>query len=409
VYYPFSRNLPAPHRVRADVPSAAGSLVRVAVVLLWVLGVASAASRPEVSQHRSADTFEFRNGVIVDVVESRVYLMSPRHGIEALDLRSGELLWQTTSAARPLLLNDGRLIAQAETGTVGNSLPVVVVSARDAGRILLEAEVALPETVQVSVDDGPGTSFRASARLQDNRVIIDWSYSSQQIQGTPPGPGDQGVFLDGAVWMEVDSGHHGILIADDAGTPPGEHLPDDVEELIGQASFSGLAWLTGSVLATIQHNANGDTTLRRWSIDTLESLPDINLTNDGFTYRYVSAGGRHALASRRAGGGEADWLWRVYSLESGRQVAQLRQKSAAARFFLTPSHLIHEAAATQYTVDGVIVRKPLRLRAVELGTALESWTRPLRDTTYRGGYLPSSGLPRNSPSSPQLGAAELSL
>ena len=149
MYYPLSRNLPAPRRVRADVTSTVGSVVRVAVVLLWVLGVASAAPRPEVSLRRSADTFEFRNGVIVNVAESRAYLMSPRHGIEALNLRSGELLWQTTSAARPLLLNDGRLIAQAETGSVGNSLPVVVVSARDAGQILLEVEVALPETVQV--------------------------------------------------------------------------------------------------------------------------------------------------------------------------------------------------------------------------------------------------------------------
>jgi hypothetical protein len=388
------------------VISAAGFLLRVAVVFLWVVGVTPAASRPELLLHRSADRFEFGTGVIVDLAESRVYLMSPRHSIDVLSLRSGELLWQTTSAAKPLLLNHGKLIAQAEESSSGNSLPLVVISTHDAGSILSTAEVALPETVQVSIDDGPGTSFRASARSQGDRVIIDWSYSSQQIQGTPPSPDDQEVFLDGSVWIDTDNGRHGILAIDDAGTSPVEGLPDRVRELMERVSFSGSAWLAGNVLATIQHDANGDTLLRRWRTDTLESLPDINLTDDGFTYRYISADGRHALASRRASDGEADWLWRIYSLESGRQAARLRQQSAAARFFLTPSHLIHEAAATQHAQDGVIVRKPLRLRAVDLGTGLESWTRPLRDTAYRGGYLPTTGLPGASPSTPQPGNAE---
>jgi hypothetical protein len=404
VYYISSRSTTAPCRVRVGVKSAAGLVARVTLALLWTLGALAAAAAAEPTVYRAADTFEFRPGVIVDLAESRAYLMSPHHGIEALSLRSGELLWQTTAAARPLLLSEGRLIAQAERGSADNGLPLVVVSTRDAGRILSTTEIALPESVQVSIDDGPGTSFRASARQQGNRAIIDWSYSEQRVDGKPPSPDDPGVFADGALWLEADSGRHGLLTAGEGGSSAG-HLDDHVRELIARESLAGPLWLTGGVIATIVRSADGHSLLRRWRTDTSEALPDIDLTDDGFSYRYVSADGRHALTSRRSADGTSDWLWRIYSLESGRQAALLRQKSAAARFFLTASELVHEAPAAQYAVDGVIVQKPLRLRAVNLGTASESWTRPLRDTTYRGGYLPDSGLPGSQPSTPRPEAA----
>jgi hypothetical protein len=397
VHHKPPRKLGIRHRFRADENPGARSAALSGFVLLWVLSMVSAstASQPGVSLRRPVDFFEFTNGVVVDLSESTAYLMNPRPGLDAVNLHTGELLWQTLAAARPLLQHDGRIIAQAETGSTPNALSLVVLSARDAGRILFEIEVALPEIVQVSVVDRPETAFRATAHMQGERVIIRWSYSRQQIEGAPPGPGEQPVSLQGAVWMEVDSGRHGILALDEAAAASEEGLPNHVEGLIANAPLSGFVWLTGGILAAIERTASGDVTLRRWRASTLEPLPDVDLGDEGFTYRYVSVDGRHALASRRVGAGEADWLWRLYSLESGRQVTQLRQRSAATRFFLTSSHLIHEAAPTRRSVEGGIVQQPRRLRGVDLRTAAESWARPLRDTAYRGPYPPRTG-PRNA-------------
>lgn len=362
-------------------------------VLLCALSsfAASMTSRSGVLLRRPVDFFEFTNGVIVDLHDSIAYLMNPSRGMDAISLDTGKLLWQTAVAARPLLQHDGRIIAQAETGSTPNALLLIVLNARDEGRVLFEIEVALPEIVEVSVVDGAEGAFRVGAHLQGGRAIIEWSFSRQQIAGAPPGPGEQPLFLNGAIWLEVNSGRHGILAVDQATADEG--IPDRVEGLIADAQLVGPALLVGDVLAAIERADSGDMILRRWHVDTLEPLPDVDLEGEGFTYRYVAADSRHALASRRAGAGDADWLWRVYSLASGRQVTQLRQRSAATRFFLISSHLVHETAPTRRSLDGGIVEEPRRLRAIDLQTASESWTRPLRDTAYRGSYPPGTGRP----------------
>jgi hypothetical protein len=241
------------------------------------------------------------------------------------------------------------------------------------------------------VADGPETSFRLTARTQGDRIIVRWRYSLQPVDGPPPTPGEQAVSLDGSLWIEPDSGRHGILAPDaseEENTGVVADLQDPVEELIVSRQLSGSVWLTDGVLASIERTANGNSILRRWQVSPFATLPHVDLSEDGFSYRYVSTDLRHALVSRRAGANTGDWLWRLYSLQSGQLVATLRQPSAATKFFLTPSHLIQEAAPTRRPVGGGFIQEPRRLRAIDLQTARESWTRPLRDTAYRGPQPP---------------------
>jgi len=351
----------------------------------------TAQSQPASFAGKSEDAFEFTDGVVVDLGDSTAYLMNPRQGIDAVNLQSGKLLWQTTEAARPLVLHDGSIIAQAESGSTPNTLSLVVLSTRDEGNRLSLAEFTLPQIVQVSVADGPETSFRVTGRAQGESVLVRWRYTWQPVDGPPPAPGEQAVSLDGALWIEPSSGRHGIIPPDSSeekNPGVGEEVQDRVEELIASSQLSGSVWLTDGVLATIERTADGNSRLRRWQVSPFTPLPDVDLSEDGFSYRYVSADLRHALVSRRAGANTGDWLWRLYSLQSGQRVAALRQSSAATRFFLTQSHLIQEAAPGRRPVGGGFVQEPRRLRAIDLQTARESWTMPLRDATYRGPQPP---------------------
>ena len=129
---------------------------------------------------------------------------------------------------------------------------------------------------------------------------------------------------------------HGILAPDASEEEnPGvvADLQDPVEELIVSRQLSGSVWLTDGVLASIERTANGNSILRRWQVSPFATLPHVDLSEDGFSYRYVSTDLRHALVSRRAGANTGDWLWRLYSLQSGQLVATLRQPSAATKFF----------------------------------------------------------------------------
>jgi hypothetical protein len=63
---------------------------------------------------QGALAFEFAQGVIVDPTASIVYLMNLDGGINAVALSDGTVLTTTPRAAKPLLLYDGTLLAQAE-------------------------------------------------------------------------------------------------------------------------------------------------------------------------------------------------------------------------------------------------------------------------------------------------------
>jgi hypothetical protein len=139
-----------------DIEQSMKSRARViAFMLLFAVNVSGwAAPQPASLEFRQVtDNFEFRSGVIVDSRELTVYLMNPNGGIDAVDLSSGKHIWSTSNSAKPLLLNDRRLVTQAASGAPTNFLRIVVLDA-DNGRELLATTVELPRDVQAAIDDG---------------------------------------------------------------------------------------------------------------------------------------------------------------------------------------------------------------------------------------------------------------
>ena len=366
----------------------------VLLILLEVGGKGCTTRRPTSDRAcKTTNTFEFRPGVIVDPDRPAVYLMNPRHDIDAVDLSSGKLIWSTAQAAKPLLLYGDLLIAQGETPGQGDILSIVVLNTNE-GENEFETSVELPDGVWASIDEGLGISFRASAHPHEGDVIVSWLFSQQYISGVPPGPdAPEPTQRTGVVRIDLETRGVDQLDPNAKPLPIEPQLPENIARLIESGALSGPLWRTGRVLATVVHTSAKDRkriTLNRWHCETGEPLPVVSLFRDELTFRYASADGRHLLASKRIESSRPiEYLWSIYSVETGESVAQIRHSSPAAWFFLYGSSLIHASPPTSRLVNGKWINEPPKLRAIALENGAELWDRPVRDTAYRGPYPPA--------------------
>jgi hypothetical protein len=351
---------------------------------------------------KTANSFEFRPGVIVDPDRPAVYLMKPQGGIDAVDLSSGKLVWTTTQAAKPLLLYGNLLVAQAEVSGRSGVLRIVGLNTKDGGKIGPHADVELPEGVSASIEDGLGTSFRASARIHEGALIVSWLFSEQPISGAYLGADATAPRqVTGVARIELETGRVDPLASDKAPPPNGRQLPDNIARLVESGALPGRLWRVGNILVTparIRDKDGERIILKRWDGETGETLPEITFFSNGLTIRYPSADNRHLLMSKLV---ETDpqvkYLWVIFSLETGTRVAEVRNFEPAAWFFISGSSLIHEVQPQSRLVKGVGIEEPRKLRAINLESGAELWNWPIRDTAYRGSYPPVVPGSRGTP------------
>jgi hypothetical protein len=118
----------------------------------------------------NADSVHLPAG-ITDPARRTGFFGNATGGIDAVDLTTGELLWRNDEAGRPLLIDGGRLYAQA--GTRRNRLRVLAFDLARQGECVFESDpVVFPGWVVTG--EAPGRSFRARWRLEDNRLLLDW-------------------------------------------------------------------------------------------------------------------------------------------------------------------------------------------------------------------------------------------
>ena len=336
-------------------------------------------------------SFEFRPGIIVDEDRSRVYLMNPVGGIDVVDLASGRLSWTTARAAKPIILAGDLLIAQADVADQRNTLRLIGLDILKGGESTFEANIELSAGVRVSIDDGLGTSFRADAWIHGKYSVISWTFSELYVGGPPPK--DNGVrTVTGTVQLDPKTGESSLLTPDETPPPPRSGVvPDTIACKAASAALSGPLWNTGNVVATtkrIPGNRKNGIALVRWKCATGEALPDVKLFGADYTLRYPSVNQKHLLSSKGDYATQPPWHWLIFSIDSGERVAEINLESPGALFFIWRNQLIYESPLERRLVAGKWVYEPLRLRAIDLKSGNELWSRPIRDTAYRGPYPP---------------------
>jgi hypothetical protein len=110
-------------------------------------------------------------GGLADPSGQTGFFANARGGIDAVDLATGDLLWETAEAQRPLLVVGDRLYAQA--GVRRNRLRVLAFDLTRRGECLLESDpVVFPGWVVTA--EAPGRSFTARWRLERNQLVLAW-------------------------------------------------------------------------------------------------------------------------------------------------------------------------------------------------------------------------------------------
>ena len=317
---------------------------------------------------QGALAFEFAQGVIVDPKASFVYLMNPAGGIDVVALSDGAVLATTTRAAKPLLLYDETLLAQAEGQE--RVLSLAGLKANDL-KPAFTVDVSLPSGVHAFVDGRLGASFYASARKVGDVITVQWRSIQRKISGVPTE--EPGHLSTGYARI---SARNGQLITSGEDKPLTRENADS--EVFGNSAAPNCS--SDNVVAAI-HYSGDQVMLRRWN-KAGKPLPEINLFDGELTFRTFSRDCRHLLASKAANG----WTWNIYSVASGKRLTDIHSSEPSAEFFVWGDTIIYGAPAVRRLVSGQLTMvESRRLQAIDF-TGKELWARPIRDTAYRGPY-----------------------
>lgn len=134
---------------------------------------------------RADAAFELQSGVVIDKDSGIAFVMSTKGGSDALDIASGEILWHSNRAGRPLAVIDDKLVAQVESTQAGRL--ELAVFELVSGALLKTATTMLPADMVASISDGMGSSFRSWAEVQGGQLAIGWEASTKEIKGTGSG------------------------------------------------------------------------------------------------------------------------------------------------------------------------------------------------------------------------------
>jgi hypothetical protein len=292
------------------------------------------------------------DGVVVDAARGVAYVISPKGGIDALDLATGNVRWTSKAAVKPLAVVDGNLVAQAVTVDSGE-LPVVAFDAK--GAVKQQLRIELPAGVRAQVADGPSRRFRTEAfASEDGALVVTWAASeSRPVQG--------------------------LLDQDAAGTP-------DTGALSAQEPLSGAARVdlsSGRVAEVPSAKAQ-----------SLQVAARAATAGKGLDLRrqLASLDGRHVLTSERIvqsgeSGAQRRYRWTLTDA-SGATVGTVEAPVGRANFVVAGTQLLYVAPQVARAEGNRLVEEPLRLQALDLRTGAALWSAAVVDTAFRGPFAP---------------------
>ena len=283
------------------------------------------------------------DGVVVDAAQSAVYVMNPAGGIDAMGL-DGQLLWHSDAAAKPLAVASGALVAQADASDRAGELRLVALDAR-SGDARFQSTVALPTGVYGTAVDHLGKSFRIAAAAQGNGVLLSWK--------------------------SIETPRQGYLPAESEALAP-------VNKARGNEGTLRLDLGSGNVAPAAKAAFN------------MANLRQLEQPLKGLADRqFLSLDGQYVLVTRPAvGEGRIVHRWMIYERDNGNLVGSVESPVGASPFHVSGRTLVYVTQPSITRQGEEWVDQPLMVRAFDLSSGIELWTKEAEDTAFRGPFPP---------------------
>jgi hypothetical protein len=306
------------------------------------------------------------------------FVANAHGGIDALDLATGELLWQIDGAKRPALADDDRLFAWAPAKP--NGLRILAFKRQEGGRRLMESEpVLFPEWVRV--EDGPGHSLTAHWRLEKGRLILDWEARSWYSGGhaTPQAEAENRRYADGQVRIDVETGKVETASAERQNSPV--RLPKELEKAV----FRWQGPVGDAHAALVLEGSDGQQRLSLWSWDAEKTQAPKELfmgkrvrTLPTLDNRFLCLREAAPSPDQEPGPQESkNYGWSIFAVAGGERIAWIPYEAGTEGVAVAgPRAYGIVAGAFKGPLDKPFIR-PRILKAYDLKTGKPLWEHPV--------------------------------
>jgi hypothetical protein len=213
----------------------------------------------------SAETVPLPAG-IAEPSGSTGFFASTGGGIEAVDLATGKVLWQTNEAQRPLLVVGKHLLAQA--GTKRNRLRILRLDPAHDGECDLESDpVVFPAWVVTG--ESPGHSFSARWHVEKHQLVLDWQAAAWYAGKTKPTPEQETAarkHAHGVALIDLRTGQVEVRPATKVVPSPTPPLPAHLEEKA--VRWQGLVGKRWKVLTLEEEEGRQSLVWHAWDRET---------------------------------------------------------------------------------------------------------------------------------------------
>jgi outer membrane protein assembly factor BamB len=319
------------------------------------------------------------------------YLRNPGGQVEAVDLKTGELLWSTKEICRPLIVVRQRLIAQ-----VGRK--VLLLDLTNKGKKVLESEdLPFPEWARVDGLLGSFTpklgrmeSFELTPWIKDGKLLLRWSACAGDISGVilpiaPKTENEQNYrHASGLVRVDLDSGRVDVLNPD-AET---ETQPKSLREFGKWNRAANLqrvqlvSVVDGEVVMVSKKNEDGRQSIQllKWDLETEKAVCSMELMQGKRLDYFTPPDGRHVFVFSYDPSAPPTANYQSYSVftvKSGKCIGKGELPAdCRSSVSVAGSRLFHVTAQPPKDQSWVNMI-PQTLQAFDIETGKKLWERPV--------------------------------
>jgi hypothetical protein len=312
-------------------------------------------------------------GGVADPTGRTGFLINPQGGIDAVDLVSGDLLWSTTDARRPLLVHADRLIALAVDGDTAR---IRIFDHTQRGTRRLESEpLELP--LWALAGDTVGRSVSIRARMVKGELRLSWdAHSLRDGQHT------------GAVAVDTANGK---VTARPVETSAKARTFERELQMLA-VRWQGIVGNEFRALVLEEEKGRQTFVLHSWDLTTGKA----NATNELLTGRRLmflpTVDDRYLCLRDGSAGPEAVGdSWSVFAVDTGELVSRVPFAAGTQSVALLGPRVFFLISGP---IRGPITRSfqlPRSLRAVDVKTGKTLWERPVEGKSVPTPLSPRDG------------------